>query len=97
MIITASTYRINNLQSVEMGIFKEVSEAGKSGRIQYKKGFEFPQVVDMMVREGDSVLMVEDLTARVLMAQLFSSTGKNTTSFCQEKSQLLLMFLIVKS
>lgn len=59
-----------------MGIFHEVAEAGRRGRILYKKSFEFPAIVDTTVREGDTVLMVEELTARVLMAQIFSTTGK---------------------
>ncbi|ROT70076.1 olfactory ionotropic receptor IR4 [Penaeus vannamei] len=63
-------------QSLTSGTFYEVAEAGRNGRIIYRRSTDFMEAVDTLVRKGDHVLMVEDLTARVFLGKDVSSTGR---------------------
>lgn len=62
-------------QLAETGIFLDVAEMDRAGLIKYHLTTEFPRVVDTLVRSGDHVLVAEDLTEKVRLAQDFSDTG----------------------
>ncbi|XP_047482455.1 probable glutamate receptor [Penaeus chinensis] len=76
MIWETNNAYIQYMNSLTSGTFYEVAEAGRNGRIIYKRSTDFMEAVETLVRRGDHVLMVEDLTARVFLGQDVSSTGR---------------------
>ncbi|XP_063584651.1 probable glutamate receptor [Penaeus indicus] len=75
MIWEANTAYVQFVESVSSGTFHEVSKAGKAGRILYKKTTEYLDAIDS-VRSRPYVLILEDLTHKLLMGQDFSNTGR---------------------
>ncbi|XP_042858035.1 probable glutamate receptor, partial [Penaeus japonicus] len=76
MIWEANTAYVQFVESVSSGIFHEVSQAGKEGRILYRKTTEHLDTINSLVRSGPNVLILEDLTHKFLMGQDFSVTGR---------------------
>ncbi|ROT70074.1 olfactory ionotropic receptor IR4 [Penaeus vannamei] len=75
MIWEANTMFVEFLSNVQSGPFHEVWRAGSQGRILFKKSTEYLDAIDSLVRSRPYVLIVEDLTHRVLMGQDFSVNG----------------------
>ncbi|XP_069951463.1 glutamate receptor ionotropic, delta-2-like [Cherax quadricarinatus] len=75
MIWEASTVYVQYITSVPSGTFHDIAATRKVGRLIYQHGYEFPKSMDTVVRRGSHVIIVEDLTIKVLMAQDFSLTG----------------------
>ena len=63
-------------QTSEFGILREVRESEAVGRIKFVLATEYVEILQKLVRPGTHAFIGEDLTARVLMAQDFSETGK---------------------
>ncbi|XP_069982155.1 probable glutamate receptor [Penaeus vannamei] len=76
MIWETNNAYIQYMNSLTSGTFYEVAEAGRNGRIIYRRSTDFMEAVDTLVRKGDHVLMVEDLTARVFLGKDVSSSGR---------------------
>ncbi|XP_042239055.1 probable glutamate receptor [Homarus americanus] len=76
MIWEANTAYVQYLKSAESGIFREVMDTEKAGRIMYVKSTEYTYMRDELVRLGTHVFLGEDLSGKVLMAQDFSNTGR---------------------
>ncbi|XP_069982157.1 probable glutamate receptor [Penaeus vannamei] len=76
MIWEANTAYVQFVESVSSGTFHEVSKAGEAGRILYKKSTQYQDAIDSFVRSRPYVLILEDLTHKVLMGQDFSNTGR---------------------
>ena len=63
-------------QTADIGILREVRESEAMGRIKFVLATEYVDILQRLVRPGTHALIAEDLTARLLMAQDFSETGK---------------------
>ncbi|XP_071524147.1 glutamate receptor ionotropic, delta-2-like [Panulirus ornatus] len=94
MIWEANTAYVQHFRDAESGIFREVANAGEEGRIIYQRSTSFPESVETLVRRGEHVLIVEDLTEKVFVAQDFSKTGQ--CDFYSSREMFLpLMFAMV--
>nr|XP_045624236.1 probable glutamate receptor [Procambarus clarkii] len=76
MIWEANNAYVQYYRAVQSGIFREIADSEKKGRIKYVTSTEFPSSVDIYVRRGHHVLIAEDRYEKVLMAQDFSRTGR---------------------
>ncbi|KAG7159495.1 probable glutamate receptor isoform X1 [Homarus americanus] len=94
MVWEANTMYVQYLRSVESGIFREVMDSEKEGRIIYVKTTEYTYMRDELVRLGTYVFLGEDLSGKVLMAQDFSNTG--ACDFYSSKEMFLpFMFAMI--
>ncbi|XP_045601688.1 probable glutamate receptor [Procambarus clarkii] len=75
LVWEANTMYVQYFRSVDSGIFREVMDSEKAGRIKYVKSTEYTYMRDHLVRQGKHVFLGEDLSSKVLMAQDFSNTG----------------------
>ncbi|XP_071545454.1 glutamate receptor ionotropic, delta-2-like [Panulirus ornatus] len=75
MVWEPNTVYVEFYRLAKTGILREVAEMDRVGLIKYYRTTQFPYVVDTLVRPGDHVLVAEDLTEKVRMAQDFSNTG----------------------
>ncbi|KAK8377937.1 hypothetical protein O3P69_014103 [Scylla paramamosain] len=76
MIWEYGTASVNKFRTAEFGILREVGESEAAGRIMFVLATEYLNILRGLVRSGTHAFIGEDLTARVLMAQEFSRTGK---------------------
>lgn len=65
---------------MESGIFREVMDSEKDGRLVYVTTTGYLEAAQTLVTGGRHVLVVEDLTGRVIMADYFSLTGSPAVS-----------------
>ncbi|XP_069982156.1 probable glutamate receptor [Penaeus vannamei] len=94
MIWEANTMFVEFLSNVQSGPFHEVWRAGSQGRILFKKSTEYLDAIDSLVRSRPYVLIVEDLTHRVLMGQDFSVNGR-CDFYRSTKAFLPFMFSVI--
>nr|XP_045601351.1 probable glutamate receptor [Procambarus clarkii] len=76
---------------VQSGIFHEVMESQKKGRLMLATTPEYDTVADTLVTKGRHALVIEDLTSRVIMTNHFSRTGR--CDFYQSREVFLPAFL----
>ncbi|XP_063869654.1 probable glutamate receptor isoform X2 [Scylla paramamosain] len=76
MIWEYGTASVNKFRTAEFGILREVGESEAAGRIMFVLATEYLNILRGLVRSGTHAFIGEDLTARVLMAQEFSRTGR---------------------
>ncbi|XP_071545434.1 probable glutamate receptor [Panulirus ornatus] len=76
MIWESGTSKVHFFRTAESGIFRDIGDSEKEGRIKFVKTFEFYSSLDTLVRQGDHTLMLETLYGRVLRGQDFSRTGR---------------------
>ncbi|XP_071532994.1 glutamate receptor ionotropic, kainate 4-like [Panulirus ornatus] len=94
MIWQTNSSHVQYIHSVEGGIYREVAEAERNGRVILKTQSQFPKMIDTVVRRGDHVLTVVGLASKVYMAQDFTRTGQ--CSFYQSREGLLpIMFAMI--
>ncbi|XP_069951462.1 probable glutamate receptor [Cherax quadricarinatus] len=76
MVWVANNAYVQYYRSAQSGIFKEIADSEKKGRIMYAKTSEIPAIIDVLVRRGHHVLIAEDRYEKVLIAQDFSRSGR---------------------
>ncbi|XP_069160802.1 probable glutamate receptor [Procambarus clarkii] len=64
------------LQCVESGIYREIAEAEKKGRLVWRTQGQYPRDMNTVVRRGDHVLIDVGNALITYIAQDFSRTGK---------------------
>nr|XP_053643874.1 uncharacterized protein LOC128696577 [Cherax quadricarinatus] len=75
MVFEAGTISMQYIQSVQSGIFREVMDSQKVGRLMLVTTAEYLKVADTIAKKGSQALIVEDLTSKVIMTEHFSLTG----------------------
>ncbi|XP_071524208.1 uncharacterized protein [Panulirus ornatus] len=94
MIWEPNTVYVELFRLTSSGILSEVAEMDRAGLIRYHTTIEFPHVVDTLVREGSHVLVTEDLTEKLRLAQDFSETGR--CDFYSSRERILpFMFCMI--
>nr|XP_053636404.1 glutamate receptor ionotropic, kainate 1-like [Cherax quadricarinatus] len=82
------------LKMPKSGIYREISDAEKTGRLIYIPHPQFPEVTDTLVRRGDHVLIDVHDGVKTTIAQDFTKTGK--CSFYESREEFLLaMFAMI--
>ncbi|XP_053626541.1 probable glutamate receptor [Cherax quadricarinatus] len=79
------------LKSANSGIYREVADAEKTGRLIWRTHSEFAEALDTLVRRGDHVLIDVDNAIRSYIAQDFTKTGQ--CSFYESREEFLLIML----
>lgn len=62
-------------QTLKSGIFREVMDSEKDGRLLFVTTTDYMRVAEELVTGGDHVLVVEENTGRSLRSDLFSRAG----------------------
>ncbi|XP_064099392.1 glutamate receptor ionotropic, delta-1-like [Macrobrachium nipponense] len=75
MVWESNTEYTQYIMSVTSGIFHEVAESEKSGRMAYTTGSDYGITLENLVAKGDHVLIIEDLSLRMLLAEHFTKSG----------------------
>ncbi|XP_053643873.2 glutamate receptor 4-like [Cherax quadricarinatus] len=91
MVFEADSYFMQYIQSVQSGIYHEVMESQKNGRLMFAMTTEYLQVGKTIAKKGGQALLIEDLTSKVVMTEYFSLTGR--CDFYQSREYLLAAFL----
>nr|XP_053652044.1 glutamate receptor ionotropic, kainate 2-like [Cherax quadricarinatus] len=82
------------LKSAESGIYRDIADAEKVGRLIWKAHPQFPEVIDTLVRRGDHVLIEVDTPIRDYLAQDFTKTGQ--CYFYESREEFLkIMFAMI--
>ncbi|XP_071535897.1 probable glutamate receptor [Panulirus ornatus] len=76
MIWESDTSKVHYFRAAKSGIFREIGDSEKEGRIKFVKSFKLYSSLDKWVRQGDHTLMLETLLGRVLRSQDFSHKGR---------------------
>nr|XP_045600082.1 probable glutamate receptor [Procambarus clarkii] len=85
---------VQYLHSVESGIFRDIANLEKKGRVVYRTQSQFEETIDTLVRSGHHVLMEVDMSIKAYVAQDFTRTGK--CSFYESREEFLpLMFALI--
>ncbi|XP_071526993.1 glutamate receptor ionotropic, delta-1-like [Panulirus ornatus] len=72
MIWESDTALVHHFRAAKSGVFRDVGDSEKEGRIRFVKGYEYYWSLDTLVRKGDHVIFAETLFGRVLRGQDFS-------------------------
>ncbi|XP_069941768.1 glutamate receptor-like [Cherax quadricarinatus] len=75
------------LQSAKSGIYREMADAERNGRLIWKTQAQFPELMDSLVKQGDHVLLEVDSGMKALISQHFTRTGE--CSFYASKETFL--------
>nr|XP_053652050.1 glutamate receptor-like [Cherax quadricarinatus] len=84
----------NYLHSAESGIYLEMAEAEKVGRLKWGTHAQFTDYINTLVRRGDYVLMEVDNGLRTYIAQDFTRTGKCSFYLSREEFLPLMYGMI---
>ncbi|KAK7051119.1 hypothetical protein SK128_002880 [Halocaridina rubra] len=76
MVWEGNTEYTQYIQSVDSGIFYEVAQSESVGRMVYTTGSDYGITLENLVMRGDYVLIIEDLSCRMLLAEHFTRSGK---------------------
>ncbi|XP_071532996.1 LOW QUALITY PROTEIN: probable glutamate receptor [Panulirus ornatus] len=87
MIWQTNTSFMQFIHSAQSGIYREIAESEKIGRIVYRTQSQFPESINTLVRRGDHVLMEVEVAIKVLMARDFTHT--ELCSFYKSKGEFL--------
>nr|XP_053630360.1 glutamate receptor U1-like [Cherax quadricarinatus] len=79
------------LKSAESGIFREIADKEKVGKLIWKTQPQFPEAIDTLVRRGDHVLMRSDSGHKTSIAQDFTKTGQ--CSFYESREEFMQIML----
>nr|XP_053636405.1 probable glutamate receptor [Cherax quadricarinatus] len=83
------------LRSAKSGIYREIADAEKIGRVIFRPHPQFPEVIDTLVRRGDHVLINDEYDIKSNIAQDFTKAGK--CSFYESKEEFLQIRLAMIS
>ncbi|XP_069957608.1 probable glutamate receptor [Cherax quadricarinatus] len=82
------------LKSAESGIYRDIADAEKVGRLIWRTHPQFPEAIDTLVRRGDHVLIDVDTAIRDHLAQDFTKTGQ--CFFYESREEFLkIMFAMI--
>ncbi|XP_068216610.1 probable glutamate receptor [Palaemon carinicauda] len=94
MVWEANTAFIQTIYSAKSGIFRDVAETEKVGRFKVISSTRYSSTIEEEVMRGDHVLVVEDLSCKMLLAQHFTKTG-NCEFYLSKEMFLPLTFAMV--
>ncbi|XP_068214364.1 glutamate receptor-like [Palaemon carinicauda] len=94
MLWVANTAHAQYLANVDSGIFYEVSEAGKRGKIRFITAPEYDTVVDELVSRGDYVLINPLLIMKMFLTEDYMDKG-NCKFYVSKEKFLPLTFCMV--
>nr|XP_053636401.1 LOW QUALITY PROTEIN: probable glutamate receptor [Cherax quadricarinatus] len=77
------------LKAAKSGIYREIADSEKTGRLIYLPHPQFPEAIDTLVRRGDHVIIDVHGDVRSTIAQDFTKTGK--CSFYESREEFLLV------
>nr|XP_053636402.1 probable glutamate receptor [Cherax quadricarinatus] len=83
------------LKTAKFGIYREIADSEKTGRLIFIPHPQFPEAIDTLVRRGDHVIIDIRGDVRSTIAQDFTKTGK--CSFYQSREEFLLVMLAMIS
>nr|XP_053641775.1 probable glutamate receptor [Cherax quadricarinatus] len=66
----------NYLQSAESGIYREMANVEKMGRLMWIAQAQFVAAIDTLVRQGDHILIEVDNAQKAFVAQDYTRTGE---------------------
>ncbi|XP_066967124.1 probable glutamate receptor [Macrobrachium rosenbergii] len=89
MIWFANSAYTQFFEAAESGIFKEVSDAGRRGRIKYIIPQEYVETVNRLVSRGDHVLLQPELEVKLFLTEDFMDKG--SCKFYISKEMLIPM------
>ncbi|KAK4309439.1 hypothetical protein Pmani_018936 [Petrolisthes manimaculis] len=75
IILQEGTNQLQTLQAAETGIYSEVHDLEKVGRLKSYSASEMTTQLDSLVRSGEQVLVMVEVVGKIMMAQDFSSKG----------------------
>nr|XP_053636394.1 glutamate receptor-like [Cherax quadricarinatus] len=82
------------LKSATSGVYREIADIEKSGRLIFKRRPEFLDLIDTLVRRGDHVIASSHSSFRTPIGHDFTKSGK--CSFYESEEEFLqLMFAII--
>ncbi|XP_064120395.1 glutamate receptor ionotropic, delta-1-like [Macrobrachium nipponense] len=84
MIWFGNTAYTQFFEAAESGIFKEVYEAGRRGRITYITPQEYVETANRLVSRGDHVLLHPDLAMKLFLTEDFMDKGSCKFYFSKE-------------
>ncbi|XP_064109541.1 glutamate receptor ionotropic, kainate 2-like [Macrobrachium nipponense] len=76
MLWVANTAHAQYLSTVDSGIFYEVTEAGKRGKLRFIPAKVYDTIVDELVSRGDYVLMNPLLMMKIFLTEDYMDKGK---------------------
>ncbi|XP_071527767.1 glutamate receptor-like [Panulirus ornatus] len=76
MIWESDTSKVQFFRAAKSGIFRDIGDSEKEGRIRFVKPFDLYSSLETLVEQGDHTLMLETLYGRVLQGQYFSHKGR---------------------
>ncbi|XP_071540828.1 glutamate receptor 4-like [Panulirus ornatus] len=91
MVWQANTVYLQFMWAAKSGIFRDILDTEKDGRLMYVTTTEYLGVMETLLTKGRHVLMMEDLTRRVLMADYFTLTGQ--CDFYMSRERFLYIYL----
>ncbi|XP_045600619.1 ionotropic receptor 93a-like [Procambarus clarkii] len=94
LIWEAESAYVQSLRSATSGVYKKAWDLEEKGRMLYQRSTEFPESVDKLLRPGRSVLILEELTEKVFVAQDFSNIGR-CDFYLSKELFLPLMFAMI--
>nr|XP_053636403.1 probable glutamate receptor [Cherax quadricarinatus] len=83
------------MKSASSGVYREIIDAEKTGRLIFKQRPEFMDVIYTLVRRGDHVSTGAHTGFRAIIAQDFSKTGK--CSFYESREELMQAIYVLIS
>ncbi|XP_068214363.1 glutamate receptor ionotropic, kainate glr-3-like [Palaemon carinicauda] len=95
MLWVANTAHAQYLANVDSGIFYEVAQAGKRGKIKFIPSPEYDTSVDEFVSRGDYVLMNPYLMMKIFLTEDYMEKGRCKFYVSKEKFLPLTFALIV--
>nr|XP_053636398.1 glutamate receptor ionotropic, delta-2-like [Cherax quadricarinatus] len=84
---------ISYMKLAKSGVFRELAESEKIGRLIYVPTSEFQEIIDTLVRRGDHVFINVHSGLKSSIAQDFTKTGK--CSFYESKEEFLMAIYVM--
>ncbi|XP_071535585.1 probable glutamate receptor [Panulirus ornatus] len=75
MIWQKGSANVQYMQSAQSGIYREVADLEKEGRLIYRTVSQYPQTIDTLVKRGDHVLLLAGMGIKRQMARDLQQSG----------------------